>query len=84
MFQQVAAQGRVLAGDLWRLHPALQVQAADQDIEDSGHGSQLYAIKHGGQLRTQRVSIFQARHGGLAPPPPSQVKGSHGGVEAGL
>lgn len=58
--EQVAAQGRVPAGDAGRFRPALQVQAADHHVEDGRHGSQLDAIQHGG--------VLQGGHGGHAPP----------------
>lgn len=61
-FQQVAAQQRVLTGDLWWPRTALQVQTADKHIEDSRHGSQFHTIKYGGQLWTQRVHVSVLKH----------------------
>lgn len=83
-FQQVAAQHCVLAGDLWRFCPALQVQTPDNNVEDGCHGSQLHAIKHSGQLGSQRVSLLGVGHGGHdghTPPSPLQVGWRYVGIE---
>lgn len=56
-FKQVAAERRVLVGDIWWSCGALQVQTADDHVEDSRHCRQLHAIKHGGQLRAESVHV---------------------------
>lgn len=55
--EQEAVECRVLVGEVrWR-RGALEVQAADDDIEHRGHRCQLHAVKHGRHLRGDGVRV---------------------------
>lgn len=65
-FEEITAEWCILVGDSWWFCGTLQVQTADDDIEDSCHCCKLHAIKHGGQLRAEgvHVTIFEGGHCG--------------------
>lgn len=51
-------EGCVLVGEVRRGGGALEVQAADDDVEHCRHCCQLHAIKHSWQLRRDGVRIW--------------------------
>lgn len=75
--EKVAAERCSLVGGLWWCCGTLQVQTADDDVEDSCHGCQLHAIEHGGQLRADgvHVTVLEGRHRGHGRGPICSVLG---------
>ena len=55
--EEEAVEGRVLVDEVGRRRGTLEVQAAHQDVEHRGHGGQLHAVEHGGQLRRDGVNV---------------------------
>lgn len=53
-----AVEGRVLVGEVRGRSGALEVQAADDDVQHGGHCCQLHAVKHGWQLWRDGVYIW--------------------------
>lgn len=55
--EQEKGEWGVLVGEVRRRCGALQVQAADDDVEHSGYCCQFHAVKHGWQLRRDGVQL---------------------------
>lgn len=55
--EKEAVEGRVLVGEVGGSGGALEVQAADDDVEHRGHGRQLHAVEHRRQLRGDGVHV---------------------------
>lgn len=55
--KQVAAQRRVLVDYLRSCRRTLQVQVADDDIQESSHCGQLHAVKHSWELVAETVEV---------------------------
>lgn len=55
--EKESVEGRVLVGKVWGCSGALEVQAADDDVEHSCHRCQLHAVKHCWQLWRNGVRI---------------------------
>ena len=55
--EKEAVEGRVLVGEVRGSGGALEVQAADDDVEHRGHRRQLHAVEHRRQLRGDGVNV---------------------------
>lgn len=55
--EKEAVEERVLVGEVGGSSGALEVQAADDDVEHRGHRCQLHAVEHRRQLRGDGVHV---------------------------